>query len=104
MLAASETISASVRIPISIFLTIRPSVHLHPQTPFLVVAAKPFQAFDRLLLLRKGEIETIYFDDLGRNATTLLNRPTAEMKFHTEYSAPWIRQTSVPVQRSAATG
>jgi ATP-binding cassette subfamily G (WHITE) protein 2 (SNQ2) len=30
------------------------------------------------------------------------NRPAVVTKLHTEYSAPWIRQTSVVVQRSAA--
>ena len=31
-----------------------------------------FQVFDRLLLLRKGG-QTVYFGDLGRNCTTLIN-------------------------------
>ena len=35
-------------------------------------SAELFQVFDRLLLLRKGG-ETVYFGDLGRNATTLIN-------------------------------
>lgn len=35
-------------------------------------SAELFQAFDRLLLLRKGG-ETVYFGDLGLNATTLIN-------------------------------
>jgi len=35
-------------------------------------SAELFQVFDRLLLLRKGG-QTVYFGDLGRNATTLIN-------------------------------
>ncbi|KAK7465001.1 ATP-binding cassette transporter snq2 [Stygiomarasmius scandens] len=35
-------------------------------------SAELFQVFDRLLLLRKGG-ETVYFGDLGHNATTLIN-------------------------------
>ncbi|KAI0035475.1 ABC-2 type transporter-domain-containing protein [Vararia minispora EC-137] len=35
-------------------------------------SAELFQVFDRLLLLRKGG-QTVYFGDIGRNATTLLN-------------------------------
>ena len=35
-------------------------------------SAELFQVFDRLLLMRKGG-ETVYFGDLGPNATTLLN-------------------------------
>ena len=34
-------------------------------------SAELFQSFDRVLLLRKGG-ETIYFGDLGHNATTLI--------------------------------
>ncbi|KAG6829831.1 hypothetical protein H0H92_003374 [Tricholoma furcatifolium] len=35
-------------------------------------SAELFQVFDRMLLLRKGG-ETVYFGDLGKNATTLIN-------------------------------
>ncbi|EEB98333.1 hypothetical protein MPER_02180, partial [Moniliophthora perniciosa FA553] len=35
-------------------------------------SAELFQVFDRLLLLRKGG-ETVYFGDLGHNATTLIS-------------------------------
>lgn len=35
-------------------------------------SAELFQVFDRLLLLRKGG-QTVYFGDLGHNATTLIN-------------------------------
>ncbi len=35
-------------------------------------SAELFQMFDRLLLLRKGG-ETVYFGDLGHNATTLID-------------------------------
>jgi len=35
-------------------------------------SAELFQVFDRLLLLRKGG-QTVYFGDLGRNATTLIH-------------------------------
>ena len=35
-------------------------------------SAELFQVFDRLLLLKKGG-ETVYFGDLGYNATTLLS-------------------------------
>ncbi|KAG6819856.1 hypothetical protein H0H93_007942, partial [Arthromyces matolae] len=35
-------------------------------------SAELFQVFDRMLLLRKGG-QTVYFGDLGRNATTLIN-------------------------------
>ncbi|KAG5727434.1 Brefeldin A resistance protein [Termitomyces sp. T112] len=35
-------------------------------------SAELFQVFDRMLLLRKGG-QTVYFGDLGKNATTLIN-------------------------------
>jgi ATP-binding cassette, subfamily G (WHITE), member 2, SNQ2 len=35
-------------------------------------SAELFQVFDKLLLLRKGG-ETVYFGDLGRHSTTMIN-------------------------------
>jgi hypothetical protein len=39
---------------------------------FLQPSAELFQVFDRMLLLQKGG-QTVYFGDLGRNSTTLIN-------------------------------
>ena len=47
---------------------------LTPRSPYRIhqPSAELFQEFDRLLLLRKGG-QTVYFGDIGQNATTLIN-------------------------------
>ncbi|KAF5387203.1 hypothetical protein D9757_006886 [Collybiopsis confluens] len=70
-------------------------------------SAELFQAFDRLLLLRKGG-QTVYFGDLGHNATTLLQyfekngaRHCDPAENPAEYILDVIGRAALPLQTDA---